>query len=811
MQRPLRIARATVSVALALAATLAFASNALATPSDTPLGLAALHAKLDASGTIEGYLKTVVKGSDVVTIPVTVESVTGWDRPSTALIMFEATGPLIQKYGGIVAGMSGSPIYVEDEGTPKVIGALSYGDIFTLGGMGLATPIEAMVNIQHKYAPAMQNLQHPVITKSGVYTKVIIATDGKDYSAARADGIAVVEPLSSPLMIGGVSPNSRIYKRVTDHLAKDNLSVINLGARLSASPIVGDSTWSADFVPGGSLAGMASRGDMWLAAIGTVTYTDTDTVLAFGHPMTYSGASDFYMNNAWIDGIWPSTLEPYKVGRPAALRGTITQDRGAGILGVTNLYPEETTITATATLTDTGETTSTAVYMPRRLLDTNTMYGDVPSLGAYVAGASLFDQEYIPGSAHTTTTIIVRDITHDETYTVTIPDFIDDPDDITDAITWNIDDAIGSIQYLFDDDVYDFEILSVDLTSRITAQRKSAEVVDVRVPQALKTGANRVVVSFLARGIAATQTIDATITIPAGVSTTGIVTASGTGGYYSSYYYPASYSDESTDTEPESNRVTLSDIVDGLNEGTLPSNCLTIEYEPMATYSDSYEDEDEDMTVTEAIEATASTPWALSGSASSRPVIFNTELMDPVMAYGGFNVLDGEIAYGPANPGTISLYGTPVGSSVERLIATTTAHSKWGTFEFELDGLRTNTYLRLHVDASPGFSATDAYILARVRAAVSLSSSASSVKAGRRVTLSTKVYAASNVGGKVVFERYYKGAWRSIAKKTLLSGSAARASVSWKVPKGSSKVRVRFLGTTRNAAATSGVRTIRGR
>lgn len=802
-----------VAVALTLAVTLAFASSALAAPSDPTMGLADLHAKLDASGTIEGYLKTVVKGSDVVTIPVTVESVTGWDRPSTALIMFEATGSLIQKYGGIVAGMSGSPIYIEDAGTPKVIGALSYGDVFTLGGMGLATPIEAMVNIKHKYAPAMQNLQHPVITKGGVYTKVIIATDGKDYSAARADGIAVVEPLSSPLMIGGVSPNSRIYKRVADHLAKENLSVAKLGAPLSASPIVGDSTWSADFVPGGSLAGMASRGDMWLAAIGTVTYTDTDTVLAFGHPMTHAGASDFYMNNAWIDGIWPSAMEPYKVGRPAALRGTITQDRNAGILGETGLYPEETTITATATLTDTGETTSTAVYMPRRLLDTTDMYADIPSLGAYVAGASLFDQEYMPGSAQTTTTIVVRDITHDETYTVTIPDFVDDGWDITDAITWNVAEAVESIQYLLDDDVYHFEILSVDLTSRITAQRKSAEVVDVRVPQALKTGANRVVVSFLARGIEATQTMDATITIPAGVSTTGIVTASGTGGYYSSYYYPGIFSDESTDTESGGTRVTLSDIVDGLNEDSLPSNYLTLSYEPMATYSDSYEDEgeDEDETATEAIETTAPTPWALSGSASSRPVIFNTELMEPVMEYGGFNVLDGEIAYGPKNPGTISLYGTPVGSSVERLIGTTTAHSKWGTFEFEVDGLRTNTYLRLHVDASPGFSATDAYILARVRAAVSLSSSASSVKAGRRVTLSTKVYAASNVGGKVVFERYYRGAWRSIAKKTLLSGSAARASVSWKVPKGSSKVRVRFLGTTRNAAATSGVRTIRGR
>ena len=50
--------------------------------------------------------------------------------------------------------------------------------------------------------------------------------------------------------------------------------------------------------------------------------------------MYYEGTSGVFMSNAWIDGVWPSMETPYKMGRPAGLRGTITQDRGAGIMGV---------------------------------------------------------------------------------------------------------------------------------------------------------------------------------------------------------------------------------------------------------------------------------------------------------------------------------------------------------------------------------------------------------------------------------------------------------------------------------------------
>ena len=51
--------------------------------------------------------------------------------------------------------MSGSPLRVGKAGGPlasdPLVGAVSYGDIFTTNGLGLATPIDLMSSIETKY------------------------------------------------------------------------------------------------------------------------------------------------------------------------------------------------------------------------------------------------------------------------------------------------------------------------------------------------------------------------------------------------------------------------------------------------------------------------------------------------------------------------------------------------------------------------------------------------------------------------------------------------------------------------------------
>jgi hypothetical protein len=166
------------------------------------------------------------------------------------------------------------------------------------------------------------------------------------------------------------------------------------------------------------------------------------------------------------------------------------------------------------------------------------------------------------------------------------------------------------------------------------------------------------------------------------------------------------------------------------------------------------------------------------------------------MNYNGFDVLHGMIVDGADDPGTISLYGKPAGSAVESLLGTTTADPDDDySFEFDLEGMRVNTLLRVHTVAVDGYLAEDTTLTVPVHAALSFSTSASSVTAGKSVT----------------FEFYSRGTWHKIATKTLSGGSAARASTAWKVPKGTYKVRFRFLGSGYNAATTSSTKSVKGK
>ena len=137
---PSRLLPFLVLVAVAVL-TLALAPAVPAAPPGPTMDLTELGAALE-SGPLDGYLLTTMSGTTPEPIPLQVQSLISYSDGT--LIMFEAGGPVIDRIGGIAAGMSGSPVYVDVAGTDYLVGALSYGDIFTLGGTGLATPIEYM-------------------------------------------------------------------------------------------------------------------------------------------------------------------------------------------------------------------------------------------------------------------------------------------------------------------------------------------------------------------------------------------------------------------------------------------------------------------------------------------------------------------------------------------------------------------------------------------------------------------------------------------------------------------------------------------
>jgi hypothetical protein len=795
--------RSLVLIAAVAALTFAFAANAFAA-APNPMSFTDLRDALAAAPShhLDGYMKTIVDSSqEPTTIPLTVLAVPPSGTANTSLILFEAKGPLIAKYGGIVAGMSGSPVYLNNG---KLIGAVSYGDYFTLGGTGLATPIEAMAQLESIPSSGLIPLSTPILTTNGAVNKIIVAPNPEDYAGAAQAGAFVAKPLAS-IFIGGMRPESAGYKALAKDLAARGLGVVQLG-----SPLVSgggdEAAYSAEMTSGASIAALVSRGDLWVGGVGTVTYTDDDNVLAFGHPAYWRGASSYYMANAWIEDIWPSSYEPYKIGDPGKIRGTITQDRSAGILGKLDSFPAETTITAHAVDVATGKETSSAVYIPRALIRDGFADSSLVAFSAYMAGANLFDQQYTPGSAHTTTTVDVSDGTH--VYHVSMPNYVDSTNDIPSAAVADAQMAIAKLQSVLQwgTQNHDLEVLSVDVTGSYSSTRAGGQIVSISAPNGLHVGANHVTVSAVVYAEDDTQTIDATVTIPAGTSLSGTLVASALmNSYDESTIMTESGMSLTVDGDGNyvpAKRKTIAEIAAELNKSD-PDTAFKIAYQPGG--SSEYDPYSSAGAVTTVVRA----PWPVLGSATLGVTSVMVAAQPSVLSYGDYPDIIGFVS-GPS-AATVSLYARPAGSLTETLIDTqaATVGEDGLEFDFALDETFTNTTYRVHVQGTETWSGADASVTLPVRAMVGLGTSASRIRPGRTVKLTASVYPASAAGGGVVFERLSGKKWVKITSKTLAaSGSSARASYTWKPGKGTQKVRARYLGGTMNYGNSSSTKTI---
>lgn len=814
MARIPMIARVLAMGAIVASVLFGSAVVAFAAPTEPTLGLADLQTKLDAApdGVLDGYFKTVVKGSDIVTIPCQVLAITGGSDPSSSLILFEASGPLMDKFGGIVAGMSGSPIYVEDQGVDKIVGAVSYGDWFTLHGTGLATPIEYMTAIEDAYSGAPLSLSRTVAVQGHIVNQVTVTT-APGTRGGFAGATIVAKPLAK-VFIGGLNPSSRMYKRLASSLASRGVDVYSLSTPLGGTAIKNNAEFSTDLTAGASLAVLEARGDMWVGSLGTVTYSDGNNVLGYGHPEMWSGPSNTYMLNGWIDGIWPSSMEPYKLGRPGALRGAITQDRNAGVMGVVGQFPADCPVVAHATDTDTGKTASTTVFVPQDSLD-NWITSDpwLITAGAYTAGYRLFDAMSTGGSAHTTTTVEFSNGV--DSYSVVIPNMVSDSWDVPYAAAYDVDNAMWDltmIPYYGLEHVY---VKSVTLDAEFSSARKEAQIIGLDAPNGLKTGQNLVRVSLQQWGEPDTQTVDCTVTIPPKtVIGQGMLQAMSGNYYYyggggdpgmSDYYgfskpLPAkarlaAAAGSVSGMKSSYKRPTVADVATRL-AAVPPNNLLTVKFVPRSTPATSFE-------------TTVLAPWVLYGGQTKYAPTILAKALPTTVAYNGAPRFYGYVV-GPWTNVPLTIFGMRGGETTEASLATCTAASSWWSTPFYskvVKGFRKNTIARVHFDGNSSWLSADATISIKTYAKVVVKSSPSSVSRGKRVTLYASIAPTQTAGGAVTFQYYNGGAkqWRTIGGGTLaLSGNWAVASRSWIPPVGSTSVRAIYAGGVTNPKTVSG-------
>ncbi len=793
--------RTLLVLALAVLMLAVAAGSAAAAPTEPTLTLEELQSKLE-TGSLTGYMKTVVSGYKIEQIPLTVDALI--EGSSGSLILLEASGPVIEEIGGVAAGMSGSPVYVDDGGVDKLVGAVSYGDIFTLHGMALATPIEYMAAIEDHFpvvppAAGTYDLDAPVKTSAGVVSSIVVARSQK--AAQRIDakaGMSVMAPLAL-LQIGGMPPQSKAYKELAAKLEKQT--------GLTARPASGPSLWVGPDAPaleaGSSVCQIFTLGSVWYGAAGTATYVNGDVVVAFGHPSWWTGSCGAAMTAGWVSAVWPSTYEPYKLIAPRDVKGVITQDRNAGIAGVVGVDPDWIPVDAHVGFVDESggpvRDVATESSCVQWAFQTDG-YADMPVYLLEEALWAACDASTLPGSATTAFDAVVSDETG--SYPVHVEDVFDSSD-ITWEPIWDIYDYVVALAS-DPDGVLDTRLESMSFDATVSPRRISARPVDIVVPDGLKTGDNEVQVTFYGYGSRDLQTLSGTLTLPDGTPTAGSIEVT-PGGWFSPWW---GSEDGDDDLAPD----TLQEIVDKINDQPKNSDLLLTFY-PREEGSWGPDDssapamkadaDGEGETPYDPVEATLATDWVFGDYLSKSTVPMILDSTRAKVAYGTRVRLLG-VVMGVDESIDVTISRVDAATGLEVPIKTVVAEYAEGMAAFQtLVGVAPhNTTFVARTAALDDWLPGSADQAVKVRPAISLSSRVR----GRTITMTARVRPA-DTGGKVTVQRWAGGRWRTVKAAAVPGTGVVKAS--WSAPgTGTYRWRAKTSGSTLNAAATSAVKRV---
>jgi hypothetical protein len=225
------------------------------------------------------------------------------------------------EYTGVVAGMSGSPVYFDG----KLAGALAFriGE-FSKEPIAGVTPIAEMLEINAlDRRPTPEPARASVPDKSES-TQTASPGDGPAFPAQNYSNY--LKPIEVPLVFTGFSPDT-LQRYAAQFAAAGIVPVMGIG---SAS----DRKQPEPIEPGSAVSAVLVRGDMDIAATCTVTYVDPQHLLACGHPLLQFGEVDLPMTKATVLATLPSPMNAFKIVNTTETIGAFVQDRQNGIMGV---------------------------------------------------------------------------------------------------------------------------------------------------------------------------------------------------------------------------------------------------------------------------------------------------------------------------------------------------------------------------------------------------------------------------------------------------------------------------------------------
>jgi hypothetical protein len=316
------------AVLAALACALSLPSCLSAQTAQPTIPVSQIHAGM------RGVAYTVFQGIKPESMDVEVLGVLhNVNGPKGDVILVRLHGAKVE-YTGVVAGMSGSPVYLDG----KLAGALAFriGE-FSKEPIAGVTPIADMLEINElDKSPAEETAAtKPTITNAA--GKTAAPGDSATLASSTQDFANYLKPIDTPLVFNGFSEEA--VRQFAPQFASAGIV-----------PVMGAGSFSNDkqpepLEPGSAVSAILVRGDMDIAATCTVTYIDPQRLLACGHPLLQFGSVDLPMDKAQVLATLPSPLNAFKIVNVTEQAGVFVQDRHTGILGVFNKQPEMIPVT----------------------------------------------------------------------------------------------------------------------------------------------------------------------------------------------------------------------------------------------------------------------------------------------------------------------------------------------------------------------------------------------------------------------------------------------------------------------------------
>jgi hypothetical protein len=271
--------------------------------------------------------------------------------PKESIILVQLLGAKVE-HTGVVAGMSGSPVYIDG----KLAGALSLKlGQFSKEPLAGVTPIENILSLPKGQpaeirAEATQGAapsQQAALSQQQMEARFEIPTDWA--SRAGVSGGSFLTPIDSPLVFSGFT--AAAIRQFQSEFAAYGMAATQ-GGSVDARPD------DRDIRPGDMVSAVLMEGDMSLDASCTVTAIVDGRVYVCGHPLFGFGAVQMPMARARVLTTLSSDLESTKIVNVGGTIGSFSQDRVTAVVGSLGAAPKLIPIDMTVATPDGNKTFS---------------------------------------------------------------------------------------------------------------------------------------------------------------------------------------------------------------------------------------------------------------------------------------------------------------------------------------------------------------------------------------------------------------------------------------------------------------------